>query len=216
MKTALKTYMKNETPWGGIEPDPPPDEALHHQARPAQLRWLLDRYGKSPVLAGVLLGDDCMVEDHMIESAEYMLEAAPGVFPWYATNLDTDRQAGAPLPMLSTQNYVFLIRALEPVKRQAYCAQLERDSKTAGRLNMARWPWVVCVPEAKYAVARECNRYVAGIGSRLIGRRCMGVFHSPVITGCCRADDLADSTTGRQRKKIWSAHFRLSLSVILR
>ena len=34
-------------------------------------------------------------------------------------------------------------------------------------------------PGPKFDVARECNRYLTGISSLLIGRRCMGVFHSP-------------------------------------
>jgi len=216
----LDTYMKNETPWGGIEPDPPPDEPMHHRARPAQLKWLIGRYGKSPALAGVLLGDDCGLADHIIENAEYMLQAAPGLFPWYSINLDTARQARAPIPMLSTQNYVFVIRTdePEPVKRKAYCDQIERDRQWVNANDMALWPWVICQPEAspsqvrfqayacvaygaqglcyyyfkdnvwdaanqkpgpKHAVVSECNRYVSEIGPRLIGRRCVGVFHSP-------------------------------------
>jgi len=215
----IDTYMKNETPWGGMELDPPPDEPLHHRARPAELKWLLERYGQSPVLAGVLLGDDCGLEDHMIENAEYMLKVAPGVFPWYSINLDRERQTRAPIPMLSTQNYVFVIRKdePEPVKRKAYCDQIERDRQWVNGHNMALWPWIICQPEAspsevrfqvyssiaygaqglwyyffrgnvwdtakrkpgpKHAVVRECNRYVAAIGQRLIGRRSIGVFHS--------------------------------------
>ena len=215
----IDSYMKNETPWGGIQPDPPPDEPLHHRARPAQLRWLLDRYGKSPVLAGILLGDDIGLEDHILENAEILLKEAPGIFPWYATNMDIGRHTNAPIPMLSTQNYAYMIRKgePEPVKRQAYCDRLERDRQTTNRFNMVLWPWVICLPEAspsevrfqvnacaaygaqglwyyyfadnvwdaadrkpgsKYGVVRECNRYLAGIGSLLIGRRCMGVFHS--------------------------------------
>ena len=216
----IDTYMKNETPWGGIEPDPPPDEPMHHRARPAQLKWLIDRYGKNPALAGVLLGDDCGLADHMIENAEYMLQAAPGLFPWYSINLDRERQTRAPISMLSTQNYVFVIRTdePEPVKRKAYCDQLERDRQWVNGHDMVLWPWIICQPEAspsevrfqtytsiahgaqglwhyffrdnvwdtenqkpgpKHAVVRECNRYVSAIGPRLIGRRCVGVFHSP-------------------------------------
>lgn len=216
----IDTYMRNETPWGGIEPDPPPDESLHHRARPSQLRWLLDRYGKSPVLAGVLLGDDIGLPDHILENAEILLKDAPGLFPWYATNMDIRRHIHAPIPMLSTQNYVYVIRKGEPgpVKRQAYCNRLERDRQVTNRFNMVLWPWVICMPEAspsevrfqvhacvaygaqglwyyyfldnvwdtanqkpgpKHAVVSECNRYITGISSLLIGRRCAGVFHSP-------------------------------------
>jgi len=216
----IDTYMKNETPWGGIKPDPPPDEPLHHRARPAELRWLLDRYGKSPVLAGVLLGDDIGLPEDILENADILLKDTPGLFPWYATNLDIERQVHAPIPMLSTQNYVYLIRIgePEPVKRQAYCDRLERDRQITNHFNMVLWPWVICLPEAspsevrfqayacvaygaqglwyyyfidnvwdtanqkpgpKHAVVSECNRYIAGIGSLLIGRRCAGVFHSP-------------------------------------
>ena len=216
----IDTYMRNETPWGGIAPDPPPDEPLHHRARPAQLKWLLDRYGKSPALAGVLLGDDIGLPDHILENAEILLKDAPGLFPWYATNMDLERQARAPIPMLSTQEYVFAIRAdePEPVKRKAHCDRLERDRQWVNDHNMVLWPWVICQSEAspsevrfqvyssvaygaqglwyyffkdnvwnaakqkrgpKHAVVRECNRYVAAIGPRLIGRRCIGVFHSP-------------------------------------
>jgi len=216
----IDTYMSNETPWGGIEPDPPPDEPMHHRARPAELRWLLDRYGKSPVLAGFLMGDDIGLPDHILENAEILLKDAPGLFPWYATNMDIERQIHAPIPMLSTQNYAYVIRKgePEPVKRQAYCDRLGRDRRITNRFNMVLWPWVICMPEAspsevrfqvyacvaygaqglwyyyfednvwdtrnqkpgpKHAVVSECNRYITGVGPLLIGRRCVGVFHSP-------------------------------------
>ena len=64
----LDTYMKNETPWGGIAPDPPSEHPTLHPARLAQLKWLLDRYGKSPALCGILLGDNCGLHDYMVEA----------------------------------------------------------------------------------------------------------------------------------------------------
>ena len=216
----LDTYMANDTPWGGIAPDPPPEEPMHHQARPEQLKWLLGRYGKSPVLAGIVLGDDCLLRDYMVVNAEHMLETVAELFPWMATNLDTKKQTRAPVPLLTTHNYAFFYKSHEPepAMRKAYCDRLDRDRQTANQFNMVLWPFLNCTsvispsqlrfqeyacvayggqsiwyfhynenvwdarnetPGRLYATARECNRYVASIGSRLIGNRCIGVFHSP-------------------------------------
>jgi hypothetical protein len=216
----LDTYMKNETPWGGIAPDPPSEHPTHHPARLAQLKWLLDRHGKSPVLAGILLGDNCGLHDYMAQNAEYMLEHRPDLFPWMSTNPSIEAQAKEPMPLLTTQNYPFLyqVNEPEPIKRKAYCDRLEIDRQCASKLDMALWPFLNCSgsvspsqlrfqeyacvaygaqgiwyfhyndnvwdpkteqPGPLYETAKECNRYVASIGPRLIGRRCLGAFHSP-------------------------------------
>ncbi|MBM3473417.1 MAG: hypothetical protein FJX75_09130 [Armatimonadetes bacterium] len=142
----LDTYMKNDTPWGGIAPDPPSEHPTHHPARLAQLKWLLDRYGKSPVLAGILFGDNCGLHDYMAQNARYLLEQRPDLFPWMSTNPSIDEQGAVPMPLLTTQNYPFLyqVNDPEPVKRKAYCDRLEIDRQSANKLNMALWPFLDC------------------------------------------------------------------------
>jgi hypothetical protein len=142
----LDTYMKNETPWGGVAPDPPSEHPTHHPARLAQLKWLLDRYGRSPVLAGILLGDNCGLHDYMAQNARYLLEQRPDLFPWMSTNPSVDAQGAAPMPLLTTQNYPFLyqVNEPEPIKRKAYCDRLEIDRLSANKLNMALWPFLNC------------------------------------------------------------------------
>jgi len=142
----LDTYMKNDTPWGGIAPDPPSEHPTHHPARLAQLKWLLDRYGSSPVIAGILLGDNCGLHDYMAANARYLLDERPDLFPWMSTNPSVDAQGAEPMPLLTTQNYPFLYQVNEPeaVKRKAYCDRLEIDRQSAEKLNMALWPFLNC------------------------------------------------------------------------
>ena len=214
----LDTYMKNETPWGGIAPDPPSEHPTHHPARLTQLQWLLKRYGKSPVLVGILLGDNCGLHDYMAKNAAYMEEHASGLFPWMSTNPSVDSQAKVPMPLLTTQNYPFLYQVDQPefVKRKAYCDRLEQDRQCAEKFNMALWPFLNCTdrvspsqlrfqayacvaygaqgiwyfhynanvwdpkterPGILYETAKESNQHISAMGRRLVGRRCVGVFH---------------------------------------
>lgn len=216
----LDTYMRNDTPWGGMPLEPPEDNPLHHSARLGELKWLQERYGDSPVLAGYLLGDNCGLHDYMANNAKYLLETAPELFPWMSTNPDVEAQAKAPMPLLTTQNYPFLYQVNEPeaTKRLAFCNRLELDRKCANRLDMALWPFINCCdavspsqlhfqmyasvaygaqgiwyfhyncnifdpakeePGPLYQAAKECNLYVASIGPRVLGHRCLGVYHSP-------------------------------------
>ena len=216
----LDTYMRNDTPWGGIEADPPVSHPNHHSARPAQLAWLLARYGKSPRLAGILLGDNCGLHGFMAENARSMAETNPGLWPWLSTNPDVLSQANEPMPLLTTQNYPFLyqIGEPEPVKREAFCSRLEADRRNANALNMALWPFNNCSggvspsqirfqvyaqaaygsqaiwyfhyndgvwdpldekPGPLYEAAKEANWYLRGVGDKLVGRRCLGAYHTP-------------------------------------
>jgi len=140
----LDTYMLNDTPWGGVALDPPETNGSHHPARLAELKWLQKRYGADPMLVGYLLGDNCGLHDYMADNARYLLETAPGLFPWMSTNPDPNAQADVPMPLLTTQNYPFLyqVNDPEPAKRKAFCDRLEVDRVHANTHGMALWPFV--------------------------------------------------------------------------
>jgi hypothetical protein len=142
----LDTYMRNDTPWGGAQLNPPPEEPSHHSARPAELAWLQRRYGHHPRLVGYLLGDNCGLHGYMADNAKALLATAPGLFPWMSTNPDIEAQARAPMPLLTTQNYPFLyqVNESEPAKRRAFYSRLELDRQCANRYDMALWPFVNC------------------------------------------------------------------------
>jgi hypothetical protein len=80
----------------------------------------------------------------MSANAQYLMETAPGLFPWMSTNPDISAQSHAPMPLLTTQNSPFLyqVNDPEPVKRRAYCARLDVDRQNANRLDMALWPFL--------------------------------------------------------------------------
>ncbi|UCH34742.1 MAG: hypothetical protein JSV65_19865 [Armatimonadota bacterium] len=142
----LDTYMRNDTPWGGVELNPPPEPGAHHPARAAELAWLQERYGRHPRLVGYLLGDNCGLHGYMVDNAKTLLATAPGLFPWVSTNPDVGAQAQAPMPLLSSQNYPFLyqVNESEPTKRLAFCNRLELDRRCANEYDMALWPFINC------------------------------------------------------------------------
>lgn len=82
----LDTYMRNDTPWGGADLDPPAEDHSHHPARPAELAWLQRQYGHHPRLVGYLLGDNCGLHGYMADNAKTLLATAPELFPWMSTN----------------------------------------------------------------------------------------------------------------------------------
>lgn len=142
----LDTYMRNDTPWGGADLDPPAEDPLHHPARPAELAWLQRQYGHHARLVGYLLGDNCGLRGYMADNAKTLLATAPKLFPWMSTNPDVEAQARAPMPLLTTQNYPFLdqVNESEPAKRRAFSSRLESDRQAANRYDMALWPFVNC------------------------------------------------------------------------
>ena len=166
----LDTYMKNETPWGGVAPDPPSDHPNHHSARAAQLEWLLDRYDKSPMLAGILLGDNCGLHTYMAENARSMAKTHPHLWPWLSTNPNVDAQGKEPMPLLTTQNYPFLyeIGQPEPVKREHFCNRLDFDRNKANELGIALWPFNNCTAAVSPSQIRFQVYAMAAYGSQAI------------------------------------------------
>ena len=144
LKVIIHTSALTTETWGRV--DVPVEKygrpgPLHYVRLP-ELKWLHERHGSSPALVGYLLNDNCGLHDYSIECAQWLLENAPGLFPYMSTNPDPVGQSRAPMPIVSSQNYPYLYNpdGEEKGLRKALCDTLERDRAHANRYDMAMWP----------------------------------------------------------------------------
>ena len=130
-------------PWGaweGVEfPEKYGDRKGGYVVLPG-LKWLHAKYGAHRSLVGYLLDDDSAVRWYTIENAKWLEKTAPGMLPYLSENLDPKKQAGAPMPVLGTQNYPWRRRGWpERRKRGMYCNFLHADRTFSNENNMAFW-----------------------------------------------------------------------------
>lgn len=143
LKLLVDTYIPNETPWGGTASEYRP-HPLHHPATLPELKWLHEKYGDHPVLAGYLLGDDYGgLPQELIDTTAFMRENAPHLIPWVCQNvMSAESLAKAGNPIMDPQIYPTLYQADLPVDKQCelFCNALQKLRTDCLKYNLTPWP----------------------------------------------------------------------------
>ena len=143
LKVMIDTYTPNDKPWGGTATAYTPHPS-HHPATLPELKWLHERYGRHPALAGYLLGDDYgKIPPELIETVAFLRQSAPNLFPWVCQNEfrpESLVQAGQPLA--DPQLYPTLYQRGWPVEEQCelLCDLLERLRTESRQYHLLPWP----------------------------------------------------------------------------
>ncbi|HIJ72557.1 MAG TPA: hypothetical protein HPP83_00510 [Candidatus Hydrogenedentes bacterium] len=140
----IDTYTPHGRPWGGVEGDYFPHPA-HHPATFPELKWLVERYGDHPALAGILLGDDIgPLPPQLVKNTRWMREHAPHLIPWVCQCIySPESLAEHGNPIYNPQFYPTLFAADLPAWEQAelYCSLLDSLRESAGQHNLTPWPF---------------------------------------------------------------------------
>ena len=143
LKVMVDTYAPNDHPWGG-KADAYTAHPSHHPATLSELRWLHERVGKHPALAGYLLGDDIgVVPQELVETTEFLRRDAPHLFPWICQCTHAwESLARIGNPLADPQIYPTLYQKHLPAtyQRDEYCKALDRLRQTCRRLHLVSWP----------------------------------------------------------------------------
>ncbi len=143
LKVMIDTYAPNDKPWGGAAGEYMPHPS-HHPATLPELKWLHERWGGHPALAGFLLGDDYgRLPQELIDTTNFLRDNAPHLFPWICqNNFQPKNLADNGNPLSDPQFYPMLYQAGLPVEQQAamFCDLLERQRKACIRLKLVPWP----------------------------------------------------------------------------
>ena len=143
LKVMVDTYTPNDKPWGGTASAYTPHPS-HHPATLPELKWLHERYGQHPALAGYLLGDDYgKLPPELLETVNFLRQNAPHLFPWICQNdfrPESLVQAGQPLA--DPQLYPTLYQAQAPVEAQCalLCDALDRLRRACNQFHLISWP----------------------------------------------------------------------------
>ena len=143
LKLLVDTYTPNEKPWGGTASEYRP-HPLHHPATLPELKWLHQRYGDHPALAGYLLGDDYGgLPQELIDTTKFMRENAPYLIPWICQNvMSAESLAKAGNPIMDPQIYPTLYQKDLQVEKQCqlYCDALQKLRMDCLEHNLTPWP----------------------------------------------------------------------------
>lgn len=144
----VDTYTPHDKPWGGTASAYTP-HPFHHPATVPELRWLHERYGKHPSLAGYLLGDDFgALPPELVDTTAFLRENAPSLFPWVCQNvMSAVSLAGAGNPIQNPQIYPTLYQSEWPASEQAaeFCRQLRKLRDGCAHYGLTPWPMLnVC------------------------------------------------------------------------
>ena len=143
LRVMIDTYTPHDKPWGGTASKYTP-HPNHHPATLPELRWLHERYGKHPALAGYLLGDDYgAIPPELVETTAFLHDNAPRLFPWICQNvMSADSLAKAGNPIQDPQIYPTLYQKDWPAEEQAaeYCRQLEHLRQGCRKQDLIPWP----------------------------------------------------------------------------
>lgn len=117
----VDTYTPHDKPWGG-QAGPYTPHPSHHPATVPELRWLHERCGGHPALAGYLLGDDYgALPDELVDTTRFLRTTAPHLIPWICQNvMSAASLAAAGNPVQNPQIYPTLYEADWPVAEQCY------------------------------------------------------------------------------------------------
>jgi len=128
LKVMFDTYTRNRTPWGGL-PSGYRDDDFHHHATAPELRWLHEKVGGHPALAGYLLGDDQSgLPPDIVENTHFLREKAPHLFPWVCQNYMAPQSlAYHGNPLLNPQIYPTLYQQdlSGPDQMRSFCDSLQ-------------------------------------------------------------------------------------------
>ena len=145
LKLLVDTYTPNDKPWGGTASKYTP-HPTHHPATLPELKWLFERYGKHPALAGFLLGDDYgYLPTELVETTKFLREHAPHLFPWVCQNVMSGAGlAKAGNPIMDPQIYPTLYQRDLPVSEQCrlLCEQLQQLRALCAKHDLIPWPMV--------------------------------------------------------------------------
>jgi hypothetical protein len=143
LRVMIDTYTPNDKPWGGTAGPYMPHPA-HHPATLPELKWLHERYGKHPSLAGYLLGDDYgVIPAELIETTQFLRDNAPHLFPWICqNNMNARSLAEAGNPFQDPQIYPTLYQKDWPAEAQCreFCIQLQRLRAGCREYGLTPWP----------------------------------------------------------------------------
>ena len=143
LKVMVDTYAPNDKPWGGTA-GPYTPHPSHHPATLPELKWLHQRYGRHPALAGYLLGDDIgVVPPELVQTTRFLRDHAPHLFPWVCQNSHSvGSLAACGNPIGNLQIYPTLYDVDVPVWLQTYrvCRQLDACRQDYRRHGMLMWP----------------------------------------------------------------------------
>jgi hypothetical protein len=143
LKVMIDTYTPNDKPWGGTA-GPYTPHPSHHPATLPELKWLHERYGEHPALAGYLLGDDQgAVPPELVETTRFLHDQAPRLFPWICQNvMSAESLARAGNPIQDPQIYPTLYEKDTPAATQArsLCAQLAQLRAGCRKFGLVPWP----------------------------------------------------------------------------
>lgn len=143
LKLLVDTYTPNDKPWGGTAAEyrPHPD---HHPATLPELKWLHEKYGDHPALAGYLLGDDYGgLPQELIDTTDFLRENAPHLLPWVCQNvMNAESLAKAGNPFMDPQIYPTLYQKDLPVDKQCqlYCNAVQKLRVDCLKYNLIPWP----------------------------------------------------------------------------
>ncbi|NCO37262.1 MAG: hypothetical protein COZ06_26760 [Armatimonadetes bacterium CG_4_10_14_3_um_filter_66_18] len=143
LKVMIDTYTPNDKPWGGTA-GPYMPHPSHHPATLPELKWLHERYGKHPALAGYLLGDDYgKLPAELIETTHFLRDSAPHLIPWICQNhMNAASLAEAGNPFQDPQIYPTLYQKEWPAEAQCreFCIQLQRLRAGCREHGLTPWP----------------------------------------------------------------------------
>lgn len=141
----LDTYTKNDRPWGGIrgETDQHPS---HHPASLAELKWLVERYGRHPALGGFMVGDDQGAVSPRASACTAYLHSlrAPHLVPWLCGWIPPAELAKNGNPFCDPQIYPTLYEwglSAEELARR-YCLAFNGYSQQCRAAGVVFWPMI--------------------------------------------------------------------------
>ena len=143
LRVMIDTYTPHDKPWGGTAGKYTP-HPTHHPATLPELKWLHERYGQHPALAGYLLGDDYgAIPPELVETTAFLRDTAPRLFPWICQNvMSADSLAKAGNPIQDPQIYPTLYQKDWPAEEQAveFYRQLEHLRQGCRKQDLIPWP----------------------------------------------------------------------------
>ena len=139
----VDTYTPNDQPWGGAA-GPYTPHPTHHPATLPELKWLHERYGSHPALAGYLLGDDYgKLPAELIETSAWMRENTPTLYPWICQNVFNPKSlADHGNPLANPQIYPTLYNKDQTPEKQAeiYWHKLDMLRRRCIQYDLTNWP----------------------------------------------------------------------------
>lgn len=143
LKVMVDTYTPNDKPWGG-QADRYTPHPSHHPATLAELKWLHERIGTHPALAGYLLGDDIgVLPQELIDTTNFLRENAPHLYPWICQcNFSPESLARVGNPLADPQIYPTLYHRNMPaaLQRDEFCRDLNRLRQSCRKYHLVSWP----------------------------------------------------------------------------